>query len=117
VKSLSRFGKKNLGGGKKTFLFFAISFFALSMLGNVVVPTTSEAGLPDGLFLKPKIPIWVNFGGSCKLQWKILVYGQFGNFSGHFVYFMALWFMYFVVIWYIFPVLVYCTTKNLATLV
>jgi hypothetical protein len=23
----------------------------------------SEAGLPDGLFFKPKIPIWVNFGG------------------------------------------------------
>jgi hypothetical protein len=25
-----------------------------------------ETGLPDGLFSKPKIPIWVNFGGPWK---------------------------------------------------
>jgi hypothetical protein len=24
-----------------------------------------RAGLPDGIFSNPKIPIWVNFGGPC----------------------------------------------------
>jgi hypothetical protein len=24
----------------------------------------AQAGLPDGLFSSPKIPIWVNFGGT-----------------------------------------------------
>jgi hypothetical protein len=38
--------------------------------------------LPDGIFFKSKIPIWVNFGGSCK---KVL-----GKFYGHFVYFTAI---------------------------
>jgi hypothetical protein len=43
---------------------------------------------------KPKIPIWVNFGGSCYgKSWYII--WQFGLFDGHLVYF--------VVIWYIFP--------------
>jgi hypothetical protein len=55
--------------------------------------------------LNPKIPIWVNFGGYWVLQWKMLLH----IFYGHFVYFM--------VIWYIFPVLVFCTKKNLSTLV
>jgi hypothetical protein len=76
-----------------------------------------EPVLPDGIFYKPKIPIWVNFLGSCK--WKILVYyiaiwstyihilRLFGIFCCHLVYFM--------VIRYIFPVLVCCTKKNLAT--
>jgi uncharacterized Tic20 family protein len=49
-------------------------------------------------------------------QWKMLVYfiavwsilRPFGIFCGHLVYFM--------VSWYDFPVLVYCTKKNLATL-
>jgi hypothetical protein len=40
----------------------------------------------------------------------------FGQFPDNLVFFMALWYTYFVVISYIFPVLVYCTTKNLATL-
>jgi hypothetical protein len=44
---------------------------------------------------KPKIPIWVNFEGSC-------------TFYGHVAYSM--------VIWYSFPVLVSCTKKNLAAL-
>jgi hypothetical protein len=63
---------------------------------------------------KPKIPIWVHFGGSCNGRcWYIL--WPFGLFYGHLVYF--------VVIWYIlslfgifFEVLAYCTKKNLATL-
>jgi hypothetical protein len=58
-----------------------------------------------------------NFGKFCRvLQWKILVYFMtiwsilrpFGIFYGHLVYF--------AVIWYIFPVFVFCTKKNLATL-
>jgi hypothetical protein len=51
---------------------------------------------------KPKIPIWVNFGGSCnRKSWYIL--SQFGLFYGHWRYFTAIWYKYFVVIWFIFP--------------
>jgi hypothetical protein len=43
---------------------------------------------------KPKIPIWVNFGGSCNGRcWYIL--RPFGLIYGHLVYF--------TVVWYIFP--------------
>jgi hypothetical protein len=32
-----------------------------------------RAGLPDGIFSKQKIPIWINFGGSCNVNcWYIL---------------------------------------------
>jgi hypothetical protein len=59
---------------------------------------------------KPKIPIWVNFGGSCNGRcwymyfiaiWSIL--WHFGLFNGHLVYIFS-------------PVLVCCTKKNLTTL-
>jgi hypothetical protein len=40
------------------------------------------AGLPDGMFFKPKIQIWVNFGGPCsEKSWYIL--WPFGIFHGH----------------------------------
>jgi hypothetical protein len=56
---------------------------------------------------RPKIPLGVNFGGSCNLRcWYIL--WTFSLFHGHSIYFMA--------VWYIFPVLVCCSKKNLATL-
>jgi hypothetical protein len=56
----------------------------------------SEPGLPDGLFTKPKIPIWFNFGGSRnRKSYDHLVYftaignilRPFGLFCGHLVYF------------------------------
>jgi hypothetical protein len=57
---------------------------------------------------KPKILIWVNFGGTWNGRfWSIL--WPFGLFWGHLVYLM--------VIWNFFPVLVSCLNKNLATLV
>jgi hypothetical protein len=44
-------------------------------------------------FLKPKIPIWVNFGGSCNGRcWYIL--RQFGLFCGHLVRFMVIWYVF-----------------------
>jgi hypothetical protein len=50
----------------------------------------AKAGLPD--ILKPKIPIWENFGGSCsERRWNILV--QFGLFYGHLIYFMVIWYV------------------------
>jgi hypothetical protein len=63
--------------------------------------------LPDGMYSNPKIPTWVNFGGSCNGRcWYSL--WQLGPFYGHLVY---LWqFGIF------FPVWVYFTNKNLATL-
>jgi hypothetical protein len=43
-------------------------------------------------FFKPKIPVWVNFGGSCKRKsWYIL--RAFGLFYGHWKYFMAIWYI------------------------
>jgi hypothetical protein len=64
---------------------------------------------------KPKIPIWVNFGGSCNgKSWFIL--WPFGLFNGYRKYCMAIWY----ILWSfgIFSsVLVFCTKKNLATLV
>jgi hypothetical protein len=40
---------------------------------------------------KPKIPIWVNFGGSCnEKSWYIL--WPFGLFYGHWKYLMAIWY-------------------------
>jgi hypothetical protein len=52
--------------------------------------TRRKPGLPDGIFSKTKIQIWVNFGGSCNLP-KMLVYFMsiwyilrpFGIFYGH----------------------------------
>jgi hypothetical protein len=65
--------------------------------------------------IKPKIPVWVNDGGSCNERcWCILrtniwcILRPFDIFYGHLVYF--------VVIWYILPALACCTKKNLATL-
>jgi hypothetical protein len=41
---------------------------------------------------KPKIPIWVNFGGYCnRKSWYIL--WPFGLFYGHWKYFMAIWYI------------------------
>jgi hypothetical protein len=79
--------------------------------------------------LKPKIPIWVNFGRL--LQWNMLVFlWVFCQFNRQMVYyFIAIWYIfghlvyYVIAIWYIFwsfgiifPVLVCCIEKCLATL-
>jgi hypothetical protein len=66
--------------------------------------------------LKPKIAIWVNFGGSCN--------GRCWCFLGRLVYFTSKWYTYLhIAIWNIlwsfgifFPVLVCRNKKNLATL-
>jgi hypothetical protein len=53
----------------------------------------SVPGLPDGIpILKPKIPIWANFGGSCNGRcWYIL--WPFGIFLSNSVYFVAFWYI------------------------
>jgi hypothetical protein len=43
---------------------------------------SSGPGLPDGSFSDQKIPIWVNFGGSCN--------GRYWYIFGHAVYFTAI---------------------------
>jgi hypothetical protein len=64
--------------------------------------------------LKPKIPIWINLGGSFNgKSWYIL--WPVGLFYGHWKYFMAIWYS----LWsfgIFLHVLVFCTKKNLATL-
>jgi hypothetical protein len=72
------------------------------------------AGLPDGMFFKPKVPIWVNFGGSCDGKYWYILW-LLGIFCGHLPNFVAICH----ILWLFgmnFPVLVCCTTKNLATL-
>jgi hypothetical protein len=65
-----------------------------------------KPGLPDGLFSKQKITIWVNFGRSSKGRlW------AFGLFYG---YLVILWLLWSFGIF--FTVLVCCIKKNLATL-
>jgi hypothetical protein len=62
---------------------------------------------------KPKIPIWVNFGGSCNGRCLKMLRPN-GLFYGHLVYFVAIWY----ILWLFdifFPVLVCRTRKNLAT--
>jgi hypothetical protein len=46
-------------------------------------------------FFKPKIPIWVNFGGSCNGKcWYIRsILLPFGLFYGHLVYFPPFWYI------------------------
>jgi hypothetical protein len=57
-----------------------------------------NSGLPDGTRnLKPKFPVWINFGGSCN-----------GIFYGHLVHFTAIWyilwsFSIFSTFWYVVP--------------
>jgi hypothetical protein len=63
---------------------------------------------------KPKIPIWVNFGGSYNGRCLYIIC-PFGLFYGYLVYFVALWYILWLFGIY-FPVMVCCTTKNLATL-
>jgi hypothetical protein len=65
-------------------------------------------------YFKPKIPIWETIGGSCNGRYWYILWA-FGQFCISILYIFGT-FVYFVVIWYIFRVLVYCTTKNLATL-
>jgi hypothetical protein len=86
-----------------------------------------------------------NLGKFCRvLHWKMLVcfnghlvifpaiwyiLWHFGIFYGTLVHFIAIWYIlwhfgifyctlvYFMALWYIFPILLYLTTKNMATLV
>jgi hypothetical protein len=62
-----------------------------------------------------KIPVWVNFGGSCKGRcWYIL--WSFSLFYGHLLYFVAIWKILRSFAIYS-PVFVYCTKKNMANMV
>jgi hypothetical protein len=63
---------------------------------------------------KPKIPLWVNFGGPCNGK-SCFILRPFGLFYGNLKHFMAIGY----ILWsfgIFFPVLVFCTKKNLATL-
>jgi hypothetical protein len=85
----------------------------------------ATAGWPDGIFLKPKIPFLVYFGGGYGKCWRILRlfeiyimavwynFWPFGIFYGRLVYFMVVWYslwlfgifyghlVYFMAAWYI----------------
>jgi hypothetical protein len=66
-------------------------------------------------FFEPKIPIWVNFGGSWNRK-SLYILWPFGLFYGHWKCFTDIWSIL-CSLGEFFPVLVFCcTTKNLATL-
>jgi hypothetical protein len=83
--------------GTRVFVFFSV---------------THEYRVARWYIFKPKIQLWVIFGGSCHgtcchVLWTI------GLFYNHLVYFMDIWY----ISWsfgMIFPILVCCTKKNLA---
>jgi hypothetical protein len=53
----------------------------------------SWPGLPDGVpIYKPKIPFWVNFGGSCNRRCLYILW-PFGIFYCLFVNFMTIWYV------------------------
>jgi hypothetical protein len=82
-----------------------------------------EFTLPKGAYrvarwwfvFKPKIPIWVNFGGSCSGRRWYILWPLVYIFYGHLVYFVAIWYSL-LLFGIVFTVLVCCTKKNLATL-
>jgi hypothetical protein len=60
------------------------------MTGQNVSSFSWQSRVARWFIFKPKIPNWVNVGGSCHGRfWYIL--GSFGKFTGHFVYFKAIW--------------------------
>jgi hypothetical protein len=69
---------------------------------------TPRSGLQDGIFSKPKIPLWVNLGG----PW----YKKGWIYFGHLEYIMGLWNILWPfgnLVWYIFPRLgILCKEKS-----
>jgi hypothetical protein len=61
---------------------------------NKMHSTTAKPGLPDGFGFKPKIPIWVNFGGCCDRRCWCIKIGQLVNF-------MAIWHILCTAFWYL----------------
>jgi hypothetical protein len=63
------------------------------------------SGLPDGCILRPKIAIWVNFGGACN-RWCWYIVRTFGLLYSHLIYFMVIWYILrqfgtYIPFWYI----------------
>jgi hypothetical protein len=55
-----------------------------------VQKTGFRENCPDGIFFKPKIPIWVNFGMPYNKKY-LYILCPFGIYYGHLVYFMVSW--------------------------
>jgi hypothetical protein len=115
----ARTKRKNVEGGNQViFLSYLKCVVLVTPIFSPPPPSESQQQSASRVarwhIFKPKIPIWVNFGGPWVGKcWYIL--WPFGIFYGYLGYFMT--------IWYIFcsfgtfcPVLVLCTNKNLATL-
>jgi hypothetical protein len=122
LKEQTRPKKVNL---EKSFLFQSLALLFYSFTTFIcklffLRLENSESRVARWHIFKTKIPIWVNFGGSCNGRcWYIIC--LFCLFYGYLVNFVAIWyilwqFSIFKVIWYgSFP-LFGCTKKNLATL-
>jgi hypothetical protein len=90
------------------------NFRGKSKLGIVFPPLAPHYRAARLHSFIPKIPIWVNFGGSCNGRcWYSLL--PFGLFYSHLVYFVTISYNSWSFGTF-FPVLVCCAKKNLATL-
>jgi hypothetical protein len=101
-------------GGPATFSKFC-GLFVGTEFPMLCKDTLELAGLPDGIYFRPKITIWVNCRWSCNGRcWYVL--WPFGLFYGHLVHFWLFWYILyghlatFSPVWYVF------TKENLATL-
>jgi hypothetical protein len=67
------------------------AFYSATEIGRAASFFNFGTGLPDGTYIfKPKIPNWVNFGGSCNGKcWYILWHWVY--FYGHLVEFLPIW--------------------------
>jgi hypothetical protein len=70
-----------------------------------------QFGVARWYIFKPKIPLWVNFGGSYNGRCCYML-STFGLFYGQSVYFMPIS-IYFIVIWYIFPQFLYVVPRKI----
>jgi hypothetical protein len=53
----------------------------------------ASPGLPDGIFFRPKIPVWVQFGGSCHGRCWYMYYMSIWSICGSLVNFEAIWYI------------------------
>jgi hypothetical protein len=87
------------------------------MLNNrllmMVINDAGKSGVARWFIFRPKIVIWVHFGGSCNGRRCWCILWPFGLFYGHLIYFMDLWYRYFVVIWYFFPPFWYIVQRKI----
>jgi hypothetical protein len=87
----------------------------MGLLMPPLEPGTHQIGVARGHIFEPKIPIWVNFGGSFNGRYWCIVC-LFGLFTAVWFIFGHFGIFYGYIFGIFFTILVFCTKKNLAAL-